>query len=118
MRQAIYTILSAISSHIYPLVAPQGETSDYAVFFLDREQVLVQTGVYQNVVTLTLDFYGDDFSTLVTFMGQVETALNGTSGTYSTKTVSIINLVRETDQGWFGELEKYHFQQVYTIKFD
>jgi hypothetical protein len=116
IRKAVYAMLSAAESDVFPLVAEQETTDPYVVFSMRRSPVRTQDGIGVQDVELTLNIYGSNLSDCIALADTMYTGIESVTGTYATETLMASNWVSESDF-FIDELQKYGITQEYFLRF-
>ncbi len=125
MEKALYNILSndapvtAITTNINPHRTLQGDSFPAITFSrISNEPDDTKDGVSTlDTIRMDVDIWSKDFTTGRDLADKVRTALDRTSGTFNTRVIQSIRF--ETDRDFFdNNLEIYHFNQEYSIRYD
>ena len=116
IRKAIYDLLKAAETDVYPLVAPQELKVPYITFNMRRTPERTQDGVTLQIVGLTLMIYASDLSDCFNLAETMYTALEGAEGTYDGEELMVSNWTVE-DGEYIEQLDKYLVIQEYSLTF-
>jgi len=116
IRKAVYALLVAAETDVFPLVAEQETTEPYVVFSMRRTPERTQDGIGPQYVDLTLEIYANTLSDCIALADTMYAGIEDASGSYDTETLMVGNWVAESDF-YIDELKKYGITQEYTLTF-
>lgn len=117
LRSATYSLLSGVTSKVYPVVAPQETTGSYAVYSLRITPVRCQDGISMYDVDVSLEVYAETWDACADLADSFQSAIEDASGTYDGDSLEVGLYNSETDD-YISDIDKFNISQEYTLKFN